>query len=233
MPNFFNITLDTIGPASPTIILESGAAYANDQLVIATVGTSDSSTVGYQMKIWGDLDLAWAKTNGIISGSATTTLEADALLTAFTTSKQIKLSAGDTNKTIYAKIYDDVLNPSAQVSDSIILDATLPTISISGPDVSKISKQAGKNSSSFSFQVDSAFVEYKVKVVSSSGADNTTGFQIPTAGGSTNMSATGSFAANTPINCTIKGQDLETASAGDGSKIVKVFVKDAGGNWSV
>jgi hypothetical protein len=32
---------------------------------------------------------------------------------------------------------------------------------------------------------------------------------------------------------TIKGTDLETASAGDGAKTVKVFVQDLAGNWSV
>ena len=32
---------------------------------------------------------------------------------------------------------------------------------------------------------------------------------------------------------TINGADLETASAGDGVKIVKVFVKNAAGTWSV
>lgn len=34
MPNYFTLTLDTTGPANPTISLESGAAYASAQLII-------------------------------------------------------------------------------------------------------------------------------------------------------------------------------------------------------
>jgi hypothetical protein len=107
-------------------------------------------------------------------------------------------------------------------------------VTISGPDVSKISKIAGKNVASFSFSVDTIFDEFKVKVVSSTGASHDTGTLIPTAGGSTNMSGNeGNYPAATPINCQITGTDLEAASAGDGQKIIKVFVKDQAGNWSV
>jgi hypothetical protein len=185
------------------------------------------------MKIWGDLDLAWAKSNGLINSGASTTLEADALPITYSTSKQLQLSASDGNKVIYLKIIDDVSNSSAQASKSIILNTTLPTVTISGPDVSKISKQSGKNIASFSFQSDQIFTDYKVKVVSASGADNTTGVIIPTTDGSTNTSASGgNFSANSPMTVTIKGADLETASAGDGGKIVKVFVKNQAGQWS-
>lgn len=232
MTNYFTLTLDMTGPASPLITLESSSQYATQELINATISTGDSDTIAYQMKIWGDLDLEWAKTNGVIKGTATSTVEGEAQLISFTTTKQLQLSAGDGNKTIYAKIFDDVLNPSSQVSDSIILDTTLPVVTISGPDVSKISKQEGKDVASFSFQVDVAFTDYKVKVVSSSGASHDTGMQIQTTSGSTNMSGIGSFGANTPINCTIRGLDLETASAGSGSKIIKVFVKDQAGLWS-
>lgn len=37
----------------------------------------------------------------------------------------------------------------------------------------------------------------------------------------------------TAIDVTIKGADLATASSGDGTKIIKVFVKNAAGTWSV
>ena len=56
---------------------------------------------------------------------------------------------------------------------------------------------------------------------------------IGTANGSTNMSATGEFADAEAINCTITGADLEAASAGDGEKVIKVFVRHAAGTWSV
>lgn len=224
MPNYFNLTLDTTGPANPSISIESGAQYATQQLVSCGIGTSDGDTTGYQMKIWGDVDTSY--------DADVQATEVESNWITFQSSKQVKLATGDGSKTIYARIRDDVHNESGQASDNINLDTTRPVITISGPDVSKISKVAGKDASAFSFQVNSAFVEYKVKVVSSTGAAHDTGVLIPTTAGSTNMSATGSFAADTPIECTIKGADLETASAGDGVKIIKVFAKDDAGNWS-
>jgi hypothetical protein len=248
--SFFNLTLDLTGPASPSLSLMSGATYATQELIDAGISTADGTTTNYQMKIWGELDLTWAKANGIVGASATTTLEADALWIAYSTSKQVQLKAltgtAAENRTIYLKIRDDVYNVSAQASDSILLDTSIPTVSITGPDVSKISEQSGKNVCSFSFQVDQDFVEYKIKVVSSTGADNTTGVTIPisvtppigerssvsTDATATDLSDTGTFTANQVINVKINGTDLKTASAGDGSKIIKVFVKDSTNHWS-
>lgn len=57
---------------------------------------------------------------------------------------------------------------------------------------------------------------------------------IPTTSGSTNTSGSeGGYEADTNIQVTINGTDLETASSGDGVKIVKVFVRNAAGTWSV
>lgn len=225
MANFFNLTLDTTGPANPTISIESGASYATAQLVNLTIATSDGTTTGYQMKIWGNVDTTY-DTN-------VKDTEALSQWITYATTKQVKLLTGDGTKTVYLKIRDDVYNESAQASDAITLDTTRPVVTISGPDVSKISEQSGKDVASFSFTVDQAFIEYKVKVVASSGSAENTGTQIPVTAGSTNMSGiAGNYAAATAINCTIKGTDLETASAGDGAKVVKIFVKDAAGNWS-
>ncbi|MDM5333443.1 hypothetical protein QUF56_09410 [Ureibacillus composti] len=224
MPNFFNITLDTTGPSNVDVKIENNASYATAQLVNCQISTSDAATTGYQMKIWGDVDSAY-DTN-------VQATEALAKWITYSSTKQIKLSAGDGTKTINVKLRDDVFNESAQDSDSIILDTTRPVVTISGPDVSKISKVPGKDVASFSYSVDVPFTEYKVKVVSSSGSAESTGTTIGTTNGSTNMSATGSFAASTAINCTIDGSDLEVASAGDGAKVIKVFVKDEAGNWS-
>jgi hypothetical protein len=233
MANYFTLTYDTTGPASPSISINSGATYATAVLVTATIGTTDGTTTGYQMKVWGDLDLAWCKTNGVVGAGATGVAEADALWITYATSKQLQLSTGDGTKTVYLKIRDDVNNPSAQASDTIILNTALPTVTISGPDVPKISKQTGKDTSSFTFQSDQIFTDYMVKVVSASGADNTTGTTIATTNGSTNTSGSaGNYSANTPITVTIKGADLEVASAGDGSKIIKVFCKNQAGQWS-
>lgn len=226
MASFFNLTLDTTAPSNVSISLEGGAAYASQQLITATIGTTDGTTVGYQMLIWGDVDTT---ENVNIQAS-----EGTSSWIAYSTSQQVKLSATDGSKTVYLKIRDDVYNPSGQASDSIILDTAVPVVTISGPDLSKISKQTGKNVSAFSFSVDKIFDEYKVKIVSSTGGAQDTGIQMGVVNGSTNMSGVaGSYAASTPINCQINGADLEIASAGDGTKIVKVFVRDAGNIWSV
>jgi hypothetical protein len=225
MANYFNLTLDTTGPSNPTITVEGGATYATQQLVNLTIGCGDADKTGYQMKIWGSVDTSFdTNIKDTEAGSACIT---------YAQTKQIKLSASDGNKTISIKIRDDVYNESAIVSDEIILDTTLPVVSITGPDVIKISKISGKNISSFSFTCDTIFEEYVVKVVGSTGAAHDTGSQIPTTGGSTNMSGSvGNYSASTPINCTIHGEDLETASAGDAVKIIKIFVKDSAGLWS-
>lgn len=235
MPNFFTIILDTTGPSNPSIIINANSQYTTSALVTAVIGTTDIDKTGYQMKVWGDLELAWAKTNGIVGAAATVVDEASALWIGFEASKQLKLSATDGNKSVFVKLRDDVFNVSAQASDTITLDSTRPIVTITGPDVPKVSKQAGKDTVSFSFTADSAYTEYKVMYVASSGAAHDTGtnVQIPTAGGSTNMSGTGDFGISNVINCTIKGADLEAAKSGDGSKTIKVFVKDGAGNWSI
>ena len=226
MSSYFNLTLDTLAPASPAIQIAGGAAYASAQLVTCGISTSDGDTTGYQMKIWGSVD----PTNDANVQIA----EGDSSWITFTASKQIKLSSGDGSKTLYLKIRDSVLNESAQASDSIGLDTTVPVSSITvGPDVTKVSKINGKRTCSFSFQSDSIFDEYKVKVVPAIDSINTAGTLIGTTNGSTNMNgAAGSYPATTNINCQIDGADLEAASAGDGTKIIKVFTKDQSGLWS-
>lgn len=234
MANYFTLTLDTTGPANPTISLAGGAQYTNAQLINATISTSDASTTGYQMKLWGDLDLSWAISGNFVSGGSTSVNEASANWITYATTQQVKLSTGDSLKNVYLKIRDNVYNPSAQASSSINLDTTLPTVTISGPDVNIISQQSGKNVSSFSFQSSANFQQYVVKVVSSTGADHTTGTLIPTTNGSTNMSGNlGNYTSGSVINCSINGLDLSTASAGDGAKTIKVFVEDMASNWSV
>jgi hypothetical protein len=232
MANYFSLTLDTLAPVSPAIKLNDNATYAAAQLVTAIISTSDSSTSGYTMKLWGDLDLTQAMTDGIVGSSATEVTEDTAQWLTFAASKQLKLSTGDGAKTVYLKIRDDVYNISAQVSASITLDTTAPIVTISGPDVTKISKQSGKNVCTFSFSGDSDIQAYKVKVVASAGAAHTTGTDIGTANGSTNMSG-GTTSKGTTITCTVNGADLEAASAGDGEKIIKVFAQDLAGNWSI
>ena len=225
MASYLTLTLDTTGPASPSISLDGGAEYATAQLVTATIGTTDSPTTGYQMKIWGDVDTTH---NANIQDT-----EVASAWISYSTSQQVKLSSGDGSKTVYLKIRDDVYNESAQASDTIILDMTLPVVTVSNVSATKISKVAGKNEMTFQFSGDTQFDAYKVKVVATSGAAHDTGTQIGTVNGSANVSgSTGNYPAATPITVTINGADLELASGGDGAKIIKVFIQDDAGNWS-
>ena len=225
MANYFNLILDTTAPQGVSISLNNGEVYATDQLVTATIATTDNPTTGYTMKVWGSVDNSY-------NANIQTTEGASAWI-AYNTSQQVKVSTTDGEKTIYLKIRDDVYNESSQTSDSITLNTAVPTVTLGGVSVTKVSKVVGKNETTFSFTSDVPFTEYKIKVVSGTSSTQDTGVVILTTNGSTNMDGTGSFASGTPINCSIKGADLEVASAGDGTKIVKIFVKNEAGIWSV
>ena len=219
MASFFNLTLDTLAPAGVTLSLNDDARYTTSASIMAKIGTTDEDTTGYQLKVWGGVD-----------GAAT---EADAAWVNFATEKAINLTTGDGKKTVNLKVRDDVGNESAVVTKEIILDTAVPVVTITGPDKSKISKVENFNVAAISFTCDVDFVEYKVKVVPATTSLQDAGVVIGTANGSTNMSGTGEYPDAEAINCTINGADLEAASAGDGEKIVKVFVRNAAGTWSV
>lgn len=220
MASFFNLILDTLAPQGVTLQINSGAEYTTSASVTLTIGTTDTPTTGYQMKIWG------------ISTAAT---EAAATWETFATTKSATLPSGDGLKTVYVKLRDNVLNESAAASASITLDTAVPAVTVTGPDVGTISTTPGADEAKFSFVVDQIFTEYKVKVVPSTTSLHDAGTQIPVAGGSINMSGVNAagFPASTAINCTINGTDLKSASGADGTKIIKVFAKDKAGNWSV
>jgi hypothetical protein len=226
MANYIYINLDTTAPQNPTLLIEGGAVYSTSQLVNLTITIDDANTTGYQMKIWGSVDTAY--------DASIQTTEAESSWITYSTNPQVQLSAGDGTKSISIRVRDDVHNASSIASDTISLDMTLPTVTVTNPDVDKISKVSGKDTFSFTFSSDVDFTEYKVKLVGSTGAAENTGTTIPTAGGSTNTSGTAGYLSTDVTTVTIKGLDLETAGATtDGQKIVKVFVKDSAGNWSV
>lgn len=218
MASYFNLTLDTLAPQGLTIKLNNGSQYTTSKAVQLAINVTDESADGYQMKVWG------------IDGIAK---ESDAVWETLANVKDITLPTGDGLKTVYVKVRDDVYNETAVTSTSITLDTSVPAVTIIGPDVSRISKTSPKDVATFSFTSDVAFTEYKIKVVPSKSSLHDAGTLIGTANGSTNMSATGTFKASTAISCKIYGKDLEMASSGDGEKIIKVFVKNAHGTWSV
>lgn len=218
------ITLDTAPPASGAFVINDGAGWTAVQVV--TLDLSTSSTDIEEMLIWGDVDPTDTPAIQATEGAST--------WIAFASSKVIKLSAGNGLKTIYVKLRDDVGNATLALSQAINLDTDIPWVEITaGVDVDRISLVSGWNEASFSWRCNQAFERYEVRVVPSSIIGHQFGTLIGTAGGSTNVSADGAFAANTPITTTIRAADLQIASPGDGPKIVKVFVRDTTDVWSV
>lgn len=218
MASYFNLTLDTLAPQGLTIKLNNGSQYTTSKAVQLAINVTDESADGYQMKVWGIDRIA---------------KESDAVWETLANVKDITLPTGDGLKTVYVKVRDDVYNETAVTSTSITLDTSVPAVTIIGPDVSRISKTSPKDVATFSFTSDVAFTEYKIKVVPSKSSLHDAGTLIGAANGSTNMSATGTFKVSTAISCKIYGKDLELASSGDGEKIIKVFVKNTVGTWSV
>lgn len=216
MANYFNLTLDTLAPSISSFTINAGQSITSNRSVTLAIGCSAEDVA--TMKIWGY--------DGCLTESA-------ASWETFTSSKVVNLPSGDGQYTLYVKVRDDVYNESASSSASITLSTELPSITVTGPDVSKISEVSGKNVASFSFSSDVALSAYVVKVVPSSNSDHDAGTQIGTTNGSTNMSGS-SVAANTSVSCTINGSDYKTAIGGsDGTYIVKVFGQNAeNGLWS-
>lgn len=219
MASYFNLTLDTLAPEGLTLAINDGALYTTSVTVKLTVGLTDEATSGYQMKIWG--------IDGVAEAAA-------ASWETYAATKSVTLTEGDGLKTVFIKVRDDVGNETGAVSDTITLNTAVPVVTVTGPDKSRISKTAGFHQSIFNFTADVAFAEYKVCVVPANSSTQDAGTVIPTTAGSSNTSGSaGNYPAATNIQVTITGTDLETASPGDGAKIVKVFVKNEAGTWSV
>ena len=230
---YSSILLDTSAPSGAVVI---GSAAARVNAAEQTIHITTTNTDVIQYKVWGDVDAAF--------DTEVQPLEADSTWKSFATEAltqdlAIRLAAGDGSKTIYVKIRDDVLNESPSFNAVVFLDNTLPTVAITaGPTPKKISKIATKNSSELSFQSSEDFMEYKVCVVAAESNTHDVGVVIGTANSSKNTSGVATdvskaYPAATPIDVIITGADLEAASPGDGQKIIKIFVKDVAGNWSL
>ncbi|MCL2512368.1 MAG: hypothetical protein FWF08_00585 [Oscillospiraceae bacterium] len=232
MASYYNLTLDTLYPQNATLKLNGGALTAGSTAITAAVGTSDASTAGYTMKFYGDIYDASFNSG---AGNPSALTESQAVWETFSTTKNLVLLGGDGLKTVRMKLRDDVHNATGEITATITLDTSVPTATITGPDVSRISEQPTKNTSTFTFIADKPFLSYRVMLVPGTNAeyDNQANVLIPVTAGSVNMSGNGTYPANAPIESVINGTDLKTAAGGsDGAHIVKVFVMDGNG-WSV
>lgn len=217
MASYFNLILDTLAPQGVSLKINGGQTATASKTVTLTIGTTDTPTTGYRMKIWG------------VAGILT---EADASWETFTTSKQVTLPDDDGAKTVSLKIQDDVFNESAVVTASITLNTAVPTVTVNAPDYSKISRTTARNTATFTFTPDSDITEWKVCYVPTISATESQGTVIPSDNGSTNMTGT-TKTANTEVSCSVKGEDLYTVYGSDKVGIIKVFVKNTLGVWSV
>lgn len=232
MPANFLLTLDTTGPGGVTLVINDGLTNTAAREVLVDVATTDADTTGYQVKVWGDVDPA--------GRAEIQSTEAESAWIMLTPDVAVLLAEGDGAKTLYARLRDDVWNESNVASSAVTLDQGGPIVTITGPDVDRISKVDGKRLAMFAFSVDSDVEEYEVRVVPAADSPHTVGTLIGTANGShvpgvaqPTLSG-GPVAADEVVTpCVIDGRDLEAASPGDGDKIVKVFARDAAGNWSI
>jgi uncharacterized repeat protein (TIGR02543 family) len=99
-------------PPVGTVSINSGATYTNSTSVTLTLSCTDSASGCSQMQFSND--------NVTYSTPET-----------YTTSKAWTLTSGDGTKTVYAKFKDTIGNWSSAYSDTIVLDASPPTGTIS------------------------------------------------------------------------------------------------------
>lgn len=223
MASSFLLTLKTAAPAAG-VNIDAGATWTID-LDVALAITSDADTTGYSMKIYGDVDDAFAPTEY-------RTLEANAPWISFAAAKTVKVTGGDALKTVRVKVRDAVGNISGEATDAITLDTTAPVPNVTaGPAPAVISKQVGFRTSAFTVVPNSDIVAWEARVVVNATDARGAGTLIPQTNGSVTQG--GAVASGANINGSIDGRDLETASPGDAQKRVKIFMQDAAGNWSV
>lgn len=219
MPAYFNIRLDTTAPQGPVFTVAGGAATVTDPVVPFVLTTTDADTTGYQIKLWGDVDLAY-------SASIQDT-EAHSAWVGYGTIVQLQLAAGNGLKNVHAKIRDDVGNETAILNAALTLDTTAPVVTITvPPDLPKISKVAPWDVSHFTFAVDSDITSYDIRVVPDPAATHVQGTSLKV--------VVGNVGANVPIPETVDGPTLQAAVGPDGDYTIKVFAQEAGsGAWSV
>lgn len=225
----FTLILDTKPPAAPALLIEAGVATVGRRQVSVALSSADylsGSADVAEMKLWGDVDPTADPAVGV--------LEADSDWQTYQPTYLVRLSDGAGRKTLYARLKDDVCNQTVVFSDFIDLSLTVPVVTVvTAIDRSRISKIAPCDTAVFLWESSLDFDRYEVRVVPTAGSPHGAGVLIPTTAGSINTSANGAFLADTPITTTIKGTDLAVASPGDGTKIIKLFVRKAGTQvWS-
>lgn len=240
MASFINITLDNTGVTPRYIEINDGAARASSTAARVTITLDEADKAyadNYSMMFIGDVVGAgeWMK---------------------FAYEKNIVLTDGDGVKNISVIVRDDLYNEGDPVADTITLYTSVPTVNVSGPSVARISDKAGKNISTFTFTADKQINAFRIVLAENINVtqEDATNKTIPAVNGSKvtvindygeaisinaadgltfNMGGLGKYAAGKEFTVTIYGNDICEISPEDGAKIIKVFVKEFDGNWSV
>ena len=233
MAAFFFLKLDKTPPTNFSFLIDGGAALTAANQVDLTFSTDDTDLTGYTVKVWGS-----------VTGSGFGTTEAVATWIEWPlTGRNVALTSGDGLKTINARARDRVGNETTIVTRTITVDSAVPVVTLSGiggassANPEEIGVAPGAtiiSTKQWQFQSDRAFVEYQVRVGTSTDFIHTAGTPIGMSGGSSGLGGTGTFSANTSRTCILHGADLNTAVAGvEAIYVIKVFVKTAAGVWSV
>ncbi|MBU0975648.1 MAG: Ig-like domain-containing protein, partial [Patescibacteria group bacterium] len=104
----FAIKVDADIPINGSIVLNSGEQYTTGENVDATILAEDELSGLDQMMISESADFSGA------------------VWEIYSTGKNLGLSSGDGNKTVYIKFVDNVGNETSASTDSIVLDGTVP-----------------------------------------------------------------------------------------------------------
>ncbi len=105
-----------------------------------------------------------------------------------------------------------------------ILDTVPPEVSISvGPSAVKLSRQIGKDVTTFTFTVTEDYLEYQLRAVPSETSPVTAGSLLESGG-------SGSAGVGRDVDVT--DDELVAAGLSEGNHVIKVFARDAAGNWS-
>lgn len=103
-------------------------------------------------------------------------------------------------------------------------DTTPPVPSVvSGPSRVKMSRVVGKDSTDVTFTTDEALTQWELRAVPATNSTHAEG---------TIVKSGGALAAGANLALTVTDDELVVASPGDGSKILKLFGRDAAGNWN-
>src|SRR5438132_8233060 len=132
----FTITIYTAPPANPKIEINGDALVTGDEIVqvhLTTLDFNGGAADVEGMKIWGDVDPTGDPNVQVSEGLSNYINYAEFY--------NVRLSAGEALKTLYARLNDNVGNQTVVISAQIRLDLTRPVVTlVEGVVPSRVSK---------------------------------------------------------------------------------------------